>query len=205
MNNIVFCINLEELLNIFASSKKCKIVNFLRNNFTENVHYIIRNQNIKKHIRGGHNKIDYFMTETAYELIKNTFNLRYRYLTKINDNFSQVNLLMSIENKTIGFIESCFRGVLDTKRQQIFGKYKVDLYFIKHKIVVECDENDHIDRNKEYETEREYFILSYVNTIIRFNPNHKQFDLSFVLKELNKIVILGSIEHFHKIVKLDFI
>ena len=56
--------------------------------------------------------------------------------------------------------------------------------------MVECDENNHIDRNQIEEKIREEFILSLGNTIIRFNPNDSKFDLSLVLQEINKIIFL---------------
>jgi hypothetical protein len=59
----------------------------------------------------------------AKKIIKNTYNLKYRYLTKINDNSIHVNILMNIENQTIGFIENSFKNVIDVIRQYSFGKY----------------------------------------------------------------------------------
>ena len=49
---------------------------------------------------------------------------------------------MCIENQTIGFIENSYSNILNTKRQHFIGKYKVDLYFIDNKLVIECDENN---------------------------------------------------------------
>ena len=180
--------NLEELLPLFTS-QKVRIVEFLKYNFKENIHYI--KNNIKKKIdinnRGGHNKVDYILTDETFELVKNTFNLKHRYITKIGDS-KHINIIMSLENQTIGFIENSFKDILKIKRQHAFDKYKVDLYFRKYKLVVECDENNHSDRDSYYEKERECYILSLNNTIIRFNPNDKLFDLSLVLREINKIL-----------------
>jgi very-short-patch-repair endonuclease len=92
---------------------------------------------------------------------------------------------MCIENQTIGFIENSFKDIFNMKRQFIIGKYRVDLYFIDYKIVVECDEFNHTDRDLIKETIREEYILSLGNEIIRYNPNDKNFDLSNVLREIN--------------------
>lgn len=113
-------------------------------------------------------------------------------MTKINDNCNHVNLLMSLENQTIGFIDNCFKDITKTKRQKRIGPYLVDLYFKHYNLVVECDENNHSDRNEEYEKKREKIILSTGTTIIRYDPNDKKFDLSFVLKEINKITLLPN-------------
>ena len=101
----------------------------------------------------------------------------------------QINVGMCIENQTIGFIENSFKNILNVKRQYIFGNYRVDLYFIDYKLVVECDENNHKDRNINYEKTREKFIISQGNQMIRFNPNEKLFDLSNVLQKINANIL----------------
>jgi len=182
--------NLEELL-IYLSCKKGRISKHLQKNYKENIHYIIENnnhKNIKKY--GGQNKIDYLLTEEAFELIKNSYNLRNRYIVNVNDNVKQINLCMCIENQTIGFIENSFKDIFNMKRQFKIGKYNVDLYFIDYKLVVECDEFNHDDRDTIKEKIREEYILSLGNKIIRYNPNEKNFDLSNVLREINSNIFL---------------
>jgi very-short-patch-repair endonuclease len=95
-----------------------------------------------------------------------------------------VNIAMSIENSTIGFITNAFQGLVDMKRQQIIDKYRVDLYFPAYKLIIECDEDNHRDRNPEDEKAREEFLVSLGNTIIRFNPS----DISDVLRKINVIL-----------------
>jgi len=133
-----FTRNLDELL--YLVKQKVHIVDHLKKNYRENIHYIIeqyKSKNILKH--GGHNKVIFLLTESTYELLKNSYNLRNRYIVDINDNIKQVNIGMCIENQTIGFIENSYSNILNTKRQHLIGKYKVDLYFIDNKLVIECD------------------------------------------------------------------
>jgi very-short-patch-repair endonuclease len=66
----------------------------------------------------------------------------------------------------------------------------VDLYFPSSNLIVECDENNHQDRDIIYEEKREKYILSLGFIIIRFNPNDKLFELSIVFQEINKILFL---------------
>ena len=99
---------------------------------------------------------------------------------------------MCIENQTIGFIENSFKGIIDCKRQFIINKYRVDLYFINYKLIIECDENNHEDRNPIKEKFREEYLLSLGNNIIRYNPNEPSFDLSNVLREINRVILLNS-------------
>ena len=95
---------------------------------------------------------------------------------------------MCIENQTIGFIENSFKNIVECKRQYSIGKYRIDLYFIDYKLAIECDENNHIDRDQQEELIREKYIISLGNNIIRYNPNTIDFDLSNVLRTINKII-----------------
>ena len=186
-----FSRNLDGLL--YLSLNKDHIVHHLKKNYKENVHYIIEKSNLNNQDktekigkRGGHNKIIYMLTEEAFELLKNSYNLRNRYIVNISDNVKCINNIgMCIENQTIGFIENAYSGILNLKRQYTLGKYRVDLYFIDYKLVIECDENNHDDRDPIQEKNREDYITSNGNTIIRFNPNESDFDLSNVLRDIN--------------------
>ena len=78
--------------------------------------------------------------------------------------------------------------MLNVKRQHTIGKYRADLYFIDYKLVIECDENNHIDRDINDERIREEYIMSLGNKIIRYNPNDLNFDLSNVLNKINAVL-----------------
>jgi len=181
--------NLDELLHL---SKKHNLVFHLKKNYKENFHYIILKSDLKnlhtKKQRGGHNKMIYMLTEDAFDILKNSFNLRNRYIVNISDNIKCVNIGMCIENQTIGFIENAYNSTFNIKRQYIIDKYKVDLYFIDYKLVIECDENNHDDRDPDKEKIRVNHISSLGNTILRYNPNNINFDLSNVLREINVIL-----------------
>ena len=166
----IFTRNLEELL--YLATSKDKLASNLK-----------KDDNVKKN--GGHNKIDYFLTEYAFELLKNSYNLRNRYLVDNNNNIKQVNVCMCIENQTIGFIENAYKNILKVKRQYKIGKYKADLYFIDYKLVIECDEFNHADRDSIKEKIRDEYMISLGNKIIRYNPNQNTFELSNVLNEIN--------------------
>jgi len=186
LDNNKFTKNLDELL--YLSTQKNNIVNFLIKNFKETIHYIINKNtdHIGKH--GGHNKKIFMLSEDAFELLKNSYNLRNKYIIE-NAEMKIVNpIAMCIENQTIGFIQNCFKGSVKSVRQHIIGNYRIDLYFPKYKLVIECDENNHNDRDEYYEKQREEYILSLGNKIIRYNPNDNSFDLSNVLQKIIKII-----------------
>ena len=183
-----FTRNINELVGLLTS-KKYNLTAYLKKNFKENVHYIIDKCNPTNKQYGGQNKIIYYLTEEAFELLKNTYNLRNKYIVNISNKVTQINAIcMCIENQTIGFIENSYKDVLNLKRQHIIGKYRIDLYFVDYKLAIECDENNHIDRDAIEEKNREDYILSLGNKIIRYNPNEKAFDLSNVLQKINKIL-----------------
>ena len=181
-----FTRNLDEL---DITTQKVHLTRFLKKNFKENIHYIILKDKFKDFKKyGGQNKIIFMLTEDAYELVKNSYNLRNKYIINISDKIKYVNIGMCIENQTIGFIENAYINILNVKRQYIFGKYRVDLYFIDYNLVIECDENNHEDRDILKEKIREEYIISLGNKIIRFNPNTPSFDLSNVLREINSVL-----------------
>lgn len=181
-----FTRNIDELVPELTTAKQ-HLTRYIKNNYKLNVHYTVTHNN-KVGKWGGHNRITYLLTEDVYNLLRNTYNMRNRYIVDINDNIKCVNIGMCIENQTIGFIENSFKGITTIKRQYVIGKYRVDMYFVEYKLAIECDENNHADRNEEYETEREAYIISQGNKIIRFDPSAKNFDLSNVLNAIYKVI-----------------
>lgn len=189
-----FCRNMEELIPKIAKYKH-KLYNFVKKNFKQAIHYItvpiIENPENKIHIRGGNNKVDVFLTEEAFELLKNSYNIRNRNIIHSLASKS-ANIIIPIECQTIGFIENAYSGVIESIRQYKFGNYRVDMYFPKYKIILECDEFDHKDRDVFYEKKREQYLLSLGNTIIRYDPNERGFNISDVLREINKIIMIDK-------------
>jgi very-short-patch-repair endonuclease len=183
-----FTRDLDELL--YLTGKKVNLVRHLQKNYRENIHYTMgKDDNKEKY--GGQNKIVFKLTEAAFDLLKNTYNLRNRYIVEVNDNVKQVNIGMCIENQTIGFIENSYKDILNVKRQYIFSIYRVDLYFVDYRLIIECDENNHDDRDAAYEKVRQDYLVSLGNKMIRYNPNEKSFDLSNVLRQINAVLFSG--------------
>jgi very-short-patch-repair endonuclease len=184
---MAFTKNIDELVDVFNSQKVC-LTTFVRKNFKDGIHFIEQKQGEKLNHRGGHNRIHILLTEDAYNLVKNTYNLKNRYIKKINENCGHVNVVMCIETQTIGFIENSFSEALILTRQKRCGPYYIDLYFEDYNLAIECDENDHKDRDITYERTREQYLLEQNITILRYNPNDKNFDLSDVLRKITKVL-----------------
>ena len=181
-----FTRDLEELVSEFTT-KKINLIRNLEKNYRENIHYIkypvMADGKPNKH--GGHNRIVYMLTEEAFELFKNAFNFRTKYLVAASEQIHVVKFPMCIESQTIGFIENAYSGVRAMSRQFRIGPYFVDLCFTNDFTVVECDEYGHSDRSVAEEAAREEFINNRGYTIIRYNPNKLGFDLSDVLNDIN--------------------
>lgn len=161
----------------------------LEKNYRDNIHYIkspLKVVDATKKQNGGQNRIVYMLTEEAFELFKNSFNFRTKYLVSASDQIQVVKFPMCIEGQTIGFIENAYSGARAMSRQFQIGPYRADLCFTNDKIVVERDEYGHSDRSSVDELVREEFIKNQGYAIIRYNPNEAGFDLSDVLNRINR-------------------
>jgi len=105
-----------------------------------------------------------------------------------------VRKCLSKEQQTLSAIASAFKTEKIEDQFKI-GNYYLDMYFPDYKIVVECDENGHVDRKPYKERER----MDYVNKEfdiddthwIRYNPDEHDFDLSKVIGRIyNKIILI---------------
>jgi len=88
------------------------------------------------------------------------------------------------EQQTLSHIANVFKT---EKFQDQFkvGSYYLDMYFIDHKIVLECDENGHSDRKPGDERDRMDFVNFELNINdthwIRYNPDEYDFDIMKVI------------------------
>ena len=187
-----FTRDLEELVCHFKS-QKVHLTLHLEKNYRVNIHYTKSPLTVvteTKKQNGGHNRIVYMLTEEAFELLKNSFKLRSKYIVDMSDNVKCVKFPMCIEGQTIGFIENAYRGLRAMSRQFRIGPYFADLCFTDDFIVMECDEYGHHDRPAAEEVAREDFIKNQGYAMIRYNPNEADFDLSDVLNMINMRLML---------------
>lgn len=178
-----FNIDLSYLCTKF-NARKDHLKRFVIKHFNENKDYVLvhPNKDIPKN-RGGHNKESIFITENTYNLVAQSYSISKRYIPSV-----QKHTIMSLENQTIGFIESCLRNVYSCTRQKRFGVYRCDLCIDDYKIIVECDEWGHKDRNEIKEEQRQKYIEDQGYTFLRFNPNDEHFDLSIVIRNILELI-----------------
>ena len=182
----VFTHNIDDLVDEMKI-KKCNALRFITKNFKIGVHYERTEVKRLQHSHGGNNKIMTMLTADAYELFKTSFNMKNKYAPHYG-NVVQVRILMTLENQTIGYIATVLEGVVTVERQAKIGPYKVDMLFTDSKLVVECDEIGHADRDKKYEDKREQFLITLGYKVFRFNPNDVNFDMAFVLRDIIQII-----------------
>jgi very-short-patch-repair endonuclease len=93
-----------------------------------------------------------------------------------------------VEASHITNIKKAFKDVLSIGEYGV-GKYNVDLYFPSLNLVIECDQNNHNDYNKQTEKERENYIKDKLGCIfIRFNPDEPGFMIGDVIYKISKFI-----------------
>ena len=81
---------------------------------------------------------------------------------------------------------TAFKGEKMYTQHNVDG-YRIDLYFPKHKLALEYDEFDHLDRDIGYEVERQKHIEEKLGCkFIRYNPHAEDFNL---FKVINRIFL----------------
>jgi len=107
-------------------------------------------------------------------------------LTKFSFNLTN-NKKLSPEQQNLSFITNAFK-IEEAIPQYPVGKYRLDLYFPKYKIIIECDENGHADRHPDKEHDREIFVNKELGITmdnwVRFNPDAKMFNIASVIGQI---------------------
>ena len=111
------------------------------------------------------------------------------FLTFLREKFEidlNKELIPSVEIKYLEILQKCFKGI-KIEHQYMVGNYRIDFYFPEYNIAVECDENNHKDRDPSYENTRQNFIIEQLKCeFIRFDPYDKEFD---IFELINRIIL----------------
>ena len=93
-------------------------------------------------------------------------------------------MIKTKEQTAINLIKDAFEGQDMQTHYTLLG-YRIDLYFHKHKLVIEVDELGHADRNLSDEIERQKTLEKELDCMfIGINPDGKNF---IIFREINKI------------------
>lgn len=92
---------------------------------------------------------------------------------------------VSTETYTISCIKDAFPGETMIEQHRV-GQYMIDLYFPKHRIAIECDEDFHsTSHNPTQDYVRQQFInVTLGCTFIRYTPNKLGFSIFTVIGEI---------------------
>ena len=96
--------------------------------------------------------------------------------------------LAIFQRKEVDILDTISRAFNNEKsiREYSIGKYRIDLYFPKYKLAVECDENNHRNYEILEEKLRELYIKERLKcTFLRFNPDALGFNVG---EPINKIL-----------------
>ena len=100
-----------------------------------------------------------------------------------------INLLKynCIEHDTITSITTAFSGETFIL-QYVILSYRIDLYFPKYRIAVECDERQHFTINNIHSDQiREAHIIKQLDCkFIRYNPYDNDFNIFYVINQIYK-------------------
>ena len=92
------------------------------------------------------------------------------------------------EMETIAMVREVFKGE-EMHTQFPVGDYRIDLYFARHKIALECDEQNHADRDPQAELIRQEFITHQLGCRwVRFNPDSPTLRIGQVLNNIYNLL-----------------
>lgn len=119
--------------------------------------------------------------------------------------------ITTTNRKCLSKEQQCLSVITDVFKTEKFedqynvGKYRLDLYFPEHKIVIECDENGHESRKPWDEKERMDFVNKELNIDnsywVRFNPDEYGFEMSRVVGNIHSIINVMKDRNLEKILE----
>jgi very-short-patch-repair endonuclease len=135
-------------------------------------YYVKFNEIAEVFLRG---RKDYL--KQVYRLISN--NLGYQVVpSKTKESNVCENIIELLDDESIEYV-----------RQYKCGKYLIDLYIPEKNIVIEINENNHVDRSVEYEIQREQFITNKLGCLYHtINPDNPKFSIYKMNKKIYELI-----------------
>ncbi|MBU1102309.1 endonuclease domain-containing protein [Patescibacteria group bacterium] len=87
----------------------------------------------------------------------------------------EIILWSKIKNSNLGY---------KFRRQHSIGKYIVDFYCAKKKLIIEVDGSQHIEKQKEYDLKKDLFFQKLGFRVLRFMDNEINNNLEGVLMKI---------------------
>ena len=95
----------------------------------------------------------------------------------------KVHIIGNYESETIHLLSISLNLFSPVKEYKI-GKYRVDLCFPRHKLAIECDENNHKYYSQDEEEERQLFIENKGFEFYRYKPDEKGFYIGDTINDI---------------------
>lgn len=197
----------DEVTKKVIKNKHCKIIKYIHNkkSYYDIQHILsqmeLKNSYIKKKYNTVKDKIKgYYWHKNKFggyilrELVTvNTIKLLIKKSTKP----ATINLANLLNIDTLSYKIPDHETIYINKIIKVFKKekyitqkfvdcYKIDLYFPDYDLAIECDENNHKNRDPEYESTRQKYIEKKLGaTFIRFDPDSKSFDIFDVISKIH--------------------
>ena len=116
------------------------------------------------------------ITYSASNIISDKLDLNLEYVYNV-----------SKQQETLDIIIAAFKTLSCIPEYKV-DQYRIDLYFPDLKVAVECDEHGHVNRDKQYEQNREHFIKNKLGCVfVRYNPDSPGFNIGNVIHEIVNI------------------
>ncbi len=185
-NNINYVLENEELW--ICLSQFGKLLNINNTISSVSKYPKIYFKKIKTKTNGGIQLLNYINIDGLKRLISLTNSDKKIEISKELEFNIYDNAIVKIETETINFIKKCFSNE-ETITQYSILNYRIDLYFPKYKLAIECDEKEHKNKIEE-DIKRENEIKSILNcTFIRYKPEEKDFCISYVINSIYQHII----------------
>lgn len=148
---------------------------------------------VKVSTPGGEQESMFFTEQGVKQLIGKTRKGNARLLAEILgvDVLNQIS--PPVETQTITNIMKAFQHEQMIQQYKV-QSYRIDLYFPKYKLAVECDEKHHNSTdNKLKDKQRQDDIRNVLNcTFIRYKPYDYNFDIFYIINEIYEHILLYS-------------
>jgi very-short-patch-repair endonuclease len=180
-----FCCDIDDLVDKL-SCKKHNLLAVLKREFQDGIDYVHHTSRKSPTASGGRPRGIYFLKESCMRQLMAMYVLTSRRKTSVEEfNLDYIKRYLPKEIETLDFVCTALSGVYTCVRQQRLLNYRVDLYFPDQRVVVECDEHGHVDRDQEYERRREQDLKRALNcTFVRFNPDADDFCLAKLISRI---------------------
>lgn len=181
----------------FCGKSLCKFLDY--HNIPQALHNNVAKQNKKRldeiltddAVFYHDEKSVYLDTDGVKQMLQKTKNGSLNVIKTISEALNlDLNLIIpSKEKNTLECIIRAFPAV-SFETQYRVEKFRIDMYCKEFNIAIECDEFNHKNRDKNYETQRQAKIIEILGCdVVRYDPDSKNFDVLDVVGKISTLIL----------------